>query len=270
MKNLKVFQNWSDDQEHESSIFESVFEDFKEDNNWDEFISSVNEDDEEDLALADQEEQKLTRGERIALAREQQILTKSQLAGLYLRALGSHQGDAGKYTIMIPGISDWGRKNFLQGKFMLTLAHLGEALGINSLATTARTVNKFRNLLAGIGDTEEEILYPKILKFYEEAKKTDPKELAMLAGESVQAAPTEKKERGTTPPELLAATVAFKNRQKSIGQKVDQLVKDMMRLPMFQDRVKTERQAISKIAKETGHNESMVAKAYQEYTRPKR
>ena len=264
MKSIKHFHNWLDEITHEKEVLESLMSDFKSEADWDSFLNQINEDIMDTTEEMDKPDDELSRGEKIALSRNYKLLSKPQLAALFLRALGEHEGDSGKYLVMVPGLTNWGKQTTRNG-FRLPILRLAEALGIESYHTAIRTINKFKNILKGLGSMEDEILYPKIIQAADEFKNQKPRDLAMIADEAVSTGSST-----DTAAKLLAATVAFKERQKQIGQRVDMLVRDLAKHPMFSNPEKAEKAAISKIAVETGKDVEMVTRAYQEYKRPKR
>lgn len=127
----------------------------------------------------DEEDRELTSGERRAFNRDLQVMTREQLAALYLRALGSSEGESGKYLIMIPNISGFGEISN-NGEFEITAPGLADAIGLKSFSTISRTTKKFRNLIDGIGETTSEIIYPKILEAYEYFKTQNPRNIANM------------------------------------------------------------------------------------------
>lgn len=134
----------------------------------------------------------LTSGEKAALARDAQILSKPQLAALYLRALGAIDENVDKYMPLIiyanedndtkiPNILD-----FADDKKHWTSAAFADAIGLNSDYTVSRTVGKFKNMLSGVGHSEQDVLYPKVIKAFDEFHNMDVHMVGQLAGECLQ------------------------------------------------------------------------------------
>lgn len=212
---------------------------------------------EENKESEDEGDREISRGEKIALAREFQILTKPQMAGLFLKALEKYKNEPGNYLGMIPGLAGWGSRD-AGGEFKISATRLGDALGVKSPHTAIRTVNKYVNILKGEGSREDELLYPKILKAAEELKSQNPRDLASMVDSAiVDTPPTPMQKRGRP------------GAPTDLGRRVDTIVKSLMNVAKF-ERGKAEKAAISKIAKETGTEEGRVSREYQEYIRPKR
>ena len=107
MKNIKLFEEYSEEYDMEIEITDSIFEDWKSEQ--DGGLNSVFEGDLYEDDEDSDDEGELTSGEKAALARDFQILTKPQLAALYLRALGKAKDNHyGTYTVMIDGIKVFG------------------------------------------------------------------------------------------------------------------------------------------------------------------
>ena len=200
----------------------------------------------------------ISAGERRALAQGLQLMTKPQMAALYLTALEKYEDARGKYIVMIPGLKSWGRKDD-SGALRVSVVNLKDALGLDSYQTALRTIRKFENILKGIGGTEDEIIYPKIIKAAAEFKSMNPRDVAMMAGDAIKEPPIGGPRRSGMPSED----------PKKLAQRVDFLVKSLMKIPQYSDRAKAERMAISKIAKERNTDEFKVAKAYQSFAKIK-
>jgi hypothetical protein len=128
MKNIKLFEQYSEDYQNEMEIADSIYEDWKADQEED--LDSIFENDlyEDDEDWGDDDEE-LTSGEKAALARDFQIMSKPQLAALYLRALGKVKDNHyGAYTIMIDGIKDFGEID-KEGVFNITGPAFADAIG---------------------------------------------------------------------------------------------------------------------------------------------
>lgn len=185
MRYVKLFESFQED-----FIMEQIFSGFVEENK--DLLESIflNEaaEAEEIVDWNDEKEDKvLTRGEKAALARGHQIMSEEQLAALYLAALGkSEDEDVTKYISKIDGMLDFAELDAKTQKPKILLAALADAIGMRSNRTMARTVNKFRNLIDGVGETDSETIYPKLTKAYEKFKKMTPDVIANIAGETIQ------------------------------------------------------------------------------------
>jgi hypothetical protein len=157
-----IYEKWR------SNISDSFFEDLG-------LLES--EDISENEDFWDEDDRELTSGERAAMARDFQIISREQLAAIYLKALGLSEGDGGKYLVMVPNITSFG-SYANDGSFNITLPALADAIGLESYGTVSRTTKKFENLIAGIGETSSETIYPKIVSAYEYFKTKDPKFIA--------------------------------------------------------------------------------------------
>jgi hypothetical protein len=122
MKKIKLFENYTS-QNYERELEDFIYEQWSSKN--EEFLSLLEslifEDDNDSLDWLDDEE--LTPGEMRALERDLQIISKGQLAALYLKALGQYEfGDPERmkgrrsksevvqedvYVTGIPGIDEW-------------------------------------------------------------------------------------------------------------------------------------------------------------------
>jgi hypothetical protein len=96
-KRIRLFEDFQEQYIRENEVLESVYSDWKKNLNFDldtlyEYLVSEE--------IVDDEEREYTSGEKAALARDFQILSKSQMAAIYLRALGiAEDEDAGKYIM---------------------------------------------------------------------------------------------------------------------------------------------------------------------------
>ncbi len=263
MKNrIKLFEDFQEQYTLENQVLEAVFSDWK--NNLDFDLTSVYEYDEEiDLA----EEPEYTKGEKAALARDFQIMTKPQMAALYLAALGLEEDDSkGKYLIMIPGIEDFG--SFDEGRaFELTTPAFADAIGLESFGTVTRTINKFSNLISGEGETVGEALYPKVVKAYEEFSKMNPTSIANLAAQALQdVSYTKNRDKAAEMMGKAALRAQEKKQEMSkMGERVFTLIKALKNNPLFADAKKAQRAAIMRIARETSMDPSKIDMALQKF-----
>jgi hypothetical protein len=223
--------------------------------------------DDEDMDWLDDEE--LGSGEKAALARDFQILTKPQLAALYLRALGKAQeNDPGKYLVMVDGIDQFGEYDDDSRAFKVSTAALGDAIGLDSIRTVGRTVNKFVNLINGTGETSSETIYPKLLRAYEFFQNKPVSQVANLASEAVQDPTVSTKHREeaiAAGPRAAAQRAAQKKMQLEVGSKVFALINSLRRNEIFRDITKAHRAAVNKMAAETGLTAERINLAYRTF-----
>lgn len=258
-KHIKMFENFSSEN-YEQEIANSIFENWKENNL--SILSFLYEADFWD------EEESLTAGEKRALDRDFQILSKEQLAVLYLRALGAEEGDPGKYLMSIRGLRDFGSIDENTGAFIITIPALADAIGLESARTVSRTTNKFRNLISGVGETTGEVIYPKVLKAFEFFTTETPTNLAVVASSIIQDPATSTKNRDAAELEKETASGKRAEKMKSnmrIGEMVFLLFKDLRRNPVFSDPSKAERIAVNKIAGELAMDPMKVQLAYDKF-----
>lgn len=258
-KHIKMFESFSSEN-YEQEIANSIFENWKQNNLL--MLSFLFEQDFWD------EEETLTAGEKRALDRDFKILSKEQMAVLYLRALGAEEGDPGKYLMSIRGLRDFGGIDENTGAFIITVPALSDAIGVESARTVSRTTNKFRNLISGVGETSGEAIYPKILKAFEFFQTESPTNLAVVASSIIQDPLTSTKNRDEAETQKDVASVQRAERAKStlrVGEMVFMLVRDLKRNPAFQDITKAERIAVSKIAAELSMDTTKVRMAYDKF-----
>jgi len=216
----------------------------------------------------------LSPGEERALKRDLQLLSKSQMAALYLKAKGKYDaegvgevGDKTKredrdvYVVRIPKILNFCRKNWKTGETYITVAGLADAIGLESLTTLTRTAKKFYQMIAGIGGTESEIIYDKLEKAYNYFKNQPIDVIQTIASQEIQDAETsnvhrakEKPRRGMT-----------KDQRLAIGKDVYSWLQSLKNNPVFKETTKAQRHAISKMNKVTGISEPVLKEIYKEY-----
>lgn len=277
MKNIKLFEQYSEELDTEMEITNSIFEDWKSDNV--ESLRSImegnlyesGEDDEDEDWGADDEE--LTSGEKAALARDFQIMSKSQLAAIYLRALGKvKDNNYNAYTVMIDGIQEFGETD-REGNFKITVPGFADAIGLDSNVTVSRTSKKFRNLISGEGETSGEAIYPKIIRAFNQFSSRTPREVAMLASEAIQDPMMFTKNRDAAieqGPRSAAKRLQQKETQIKTGEMVHFLVKALKNVASYRNEAgKAERMAISKISNELNIPLEKVALSYEKYLKSK-
>lgn len=250
MKNLKLFEQYSEDYLTDIAIMKSLYEDWALDNAH-LFLNEAGE-------WNDDDDQPLSVGERRALARDFQIMSKPQLAALYLKALGKSEDqlDSNGYLVMIDGIENFGEKDKNTGKFALTLPALADAIGLNSRRTAQRTIAKFYNLITGVGETTSESIYDKLIKAYEEFEKRNPRELAMLASEALQdpmMSTKNREEAEAEGPRSRAQRIKREEEQFKRGEKVYEYVKSLKNAGLFRGNVaRLVARAVEQISGELG------------------
>jgi len=274
MKNIKLFEQYSEDYQTDMEIADSIYEDWKADQEEDlssVFESDLYEDDDEDDWGDDDAE--LTSGEKAALARDFQIMGKPQLAALYLRALGKVKDNHyGTYTIMIDGIKDFGEID-KEGVFNITGPAFADAIGLDSAETVRRTVKKFRNLISGEGETSGEAIYPKIIKAFNEFNSRTPRKIAALASEAIQDNTMFTKNRDAAAsegPRAAARRFEQKINQIRLGEKVHSLINSLKAVAIYKnDTAKAQKAAISRLSRDLNVTVEKVKLAYQKFLKEK-
>ena len=270
-KHIKLFEQYSEEYDHERDLLESIYEDWKvEQDDLDEYAHGYEDvyEDEDDSDEWDSDDAELTSGEKAALARDFQILSKPQMAALFLRALGKMDEEPGKYLVMVDGMAPFGEKDRDSMAFSITIPALADAIGLDSVRTVSRTVRKFYNLLTGEGETSGEAIYPKILKAFQEFSQRTPREVAMLAAEAIQDPELSIKHReaaAAAGPRSAADRLRRKQEQLKLGEKVYSLIQSLKRVDAFREPGKAERSAIAKLANEFGLDASRVQLAYSKF-----
>ena len=272
MKKIKLFEQYTEDYQNEMEIADSIYEDWKADQEED--LNSVFENDlyEDDEDFGD-DDAELTSGEKAALARDFQIMSKPQLAALYLRALGKVKDNHyGAYTIMIDGIKDFGEID-KEGVFNITGPAFADAIGLDSAETVRRTIMKFRNLITGEGETSGEAIYPKIIKSFNEFNSRTPREIAGLASEVIQDHMMFTKNRDAAVaagPRAAAKRFEQKINQIKLGEKVFSLINSLKAVAIYKnDTAKAQRAAIARLSRDLNITPEKVQLAYQKFLQDK-
>jgi hypothetical protein len=264
MKKIKLFENYLDEN-YENDLVNFLYEKIQEEYSADFPLYE----DQEDYGDRDFDESTLSSGERAALARDNQIISKSQLAALFLKALGRSEGEDGAYLVMIDGIKDFGEFDPNTRAFKITVPALADAIGLESMGTVYRTVNKFVNLIDGVGETQGEILYPKVVSAYEEFSTMNPVQLSNLAANCIQKAEeyTLNRDKAESAREGAANTRAQKaKRDDLIGEKVYSLINSLKSSSsIFKEPGRAQKIAIKKISTETGNTEEKIKELYKKY-----
>ena len=293
MKNLKLFEQFSEDYQTDMEIFDSIYEDWKADNEEDlklilegeqlnlfpgdennlPFINAYNDDDEEEDDDWGDDDAELTSGEKAALARDFQIMSKPQLAALYLRALGkAKDNDYGAYTVMINGITPFGKVNN-EGVFNITNHAFADAIGLDSTVTVSRTLKKFKLLITGEGANSGESIYPKIINAFDQFKSKTTGQIAAIAADAIQDPETSTKNReaaAAAGPRTAARNKMRKANQIKLGETVDLLIKSLGKVDVYKNQTaRAERAAISRIARDFDVTPERVQLAYQAFKKTK-
>ena len=267
-KHIKLFEQYN---QFEADLVDSIYENWK--SGLSEDLKSIF----ESKSLFEnteywEEERPLSSGEKAAMSRDFQIISKPQLAALYLKALGLEEEEPGKYIFNIPGIKDFAELDPVTGKINITNAAFADAIGLESLGTVSRTVSKFRNLISGVGETMGEAIYPKVIEAYEIFQGTNTDTLAALAGEAIQDATEFTKNReyqSTLSARSAEQREAAKKESQKLGLSVYSLINNLRQTPLFKDIKKAQSVAINKLATETGISPEKLINAYADYLKGK-
>lgn len=262
MKKIKLFENYSNEN-YENELVDFLYERLEK--RYANGYFPIYEDDEEEINL--------TSGERAAMARDNQVISKPQLAALYLKALGRAEGEDGAYLVMIDGIKDFGEFDTNSRAFTITNPALADAIGLESVGTISRTVNKFVNLIDGVGETRGEVLYPKVVKAFEVFSTMNPVQISNLAGDCIQNANeyTVNRDKAILSRDASAQRREEKSKEEDFkGARVYSLINDLKRNDLFKYGGKAQRMAISKVSRETGESEDKIKEYYKKYLMSKK
>ena len=155
------------------AIYESTMKRIKE-------TSRLNEQDEWD------EDEEMTAGENRAFERGLQIMSKPQMAALYLLAKGKSIDAGADYIKMIPGIEGFGYTDETDGTFSITTPAIADAIGMDSDRTLNYTQRKFQNMIDGVGETMSQSLSPKLVKAYDALSKMTDSNIVAIASDAIQ------------------------------------------------------------------------------------
>lgn len=141
----------------------------------------------EDLDWADEDDE-LSSGEKAALTRGLQRMTKPQMAAIYLLAKGrsDENVDNHEYIKMIPGINSFGYVDETDRDFRITIPGMADAIGMDSDRTLTYTRDKFQNLISGIGETASQSLSPKLIKAHDALSSMSVSNIAAIASDAIQ------------------------------------------------------------------------------------
>ena len=259
MKKIKLFERYLNET-YENELVDFLYEKIQGKS----FEIYEDEDEDEDV-----EDANLTRGEKAAMARDNQIISRPQLAALYLKALGRVEGEEGAYLIMIDGIKDFGKFDQNTRAFYITNPALADAIGLESTGTVSRTVNKFVNLIEEIGETSSEIIYPKITLAYEKFSIMNPVQISNLAADCIQNSSeyTLNRDKAEATNQASSGIRAEKIKSEDlVGGKVYSLTNSLKSAShIFRQPGRAQKTAIEKIAIETGETEEKIKNYYKKY-----
>jgi hypothetical protein len=218
-----------------------------------------------------EEESELTPGEMRALAREMQIISKPQLAALYLFALGKAEDDSYKYILRIPGMLDFANTDN-SGNPTITYAAFADAIGAESLTTVSRTINKFRNLIDGVGETPGEVVYPKVIQAYDAFKSMNTDTLASEAGETIQDSTSSMKNREAalaSSAKGAESRAEEKKKAEKFGAEIYRLINQLRANPKFSDLKKAQSFAVNIISSDSKIPTNKLLGYYETYLKSK-
>lgn len=217
----------------------------------------------------EEEEPEMSAGEKRAFDRDLQVISRPQLAAIYLKALGRSEGEDGAYLVMIDGIKDFGEFNPNTRAFSITNPAFADAIGLKSVSTITRTVNKFVNLIDGVGETQQEIIYPKIISAYDYFSTKTPVQISNMAAEAIQDANeyTLNRDKAETTRERSSIARAKKQKEDDLlGGKVFSLINSLKSSSsVFKEPGKAQKLAIKKISSETNIPENKIKEYYKKY-----
>ena len=271
MRRIKLFEGFSEEYEIDK-VYDQWY--LKNKSILESLSFTINENEEEDWA----DETGLNPAEERALSRDLQIITKSQLAALYLKALGQYEfGNRERlrkrrsrseliaedvYVTNIPGIEFFASGDGREGTLFIGPSALADAIGLESLGTVTRTVNKFRLLLNGeTTGREDEIVYPKVIRAFDYLKKQNVDAIKSMAAECIQDPETSNKHRS-----LLKSSGVTREDSFMLGNAVHLLFKDYYANKFFKkDVCKIQRIAINKISELKRTSTEELKKHYKEF-----
>ncbi len=207
----------------------------------------------------------LSRGERVAQSKMQQILEDDQLFGAYLRALDEYTEN--NFVEKIPGIDNFKRKNKNERISDLDLAI---ALNYDRLATFLMDKNKFISLLKGDYSFANREVDSKRLEIFELLQGFKPEEIIQAVSRLVQ---------NTSLPRILKKEkyldpLVYQNIFKYVQDTIE-FMKNNTTSSMFKTSPETEKwkkdfaQVIDKAAKRFNKNSEEILAIYLEEKRKK-
>ena len=265
LKHIKLFEQYSINEEE---ILNGIYESWRKTLPRDLLSLLEGKIDESDYF---EEESELTSGEMRALAREMQIISKPQLAALYLFALGKEERDDYKYILRIQGMLDFADTDN-SGNPTITYAAFADAIGAESLATVARTINKFKNLISGVGETPGEVVYPKVIQAYNAFNSMNTDTLAGEAGEAIQDVTSSTKNREaalSSSAKGAASRAEEKKKAEKFGGEIYRLINQLRGNPKFSDLKKAQSFAINIISNDSKIPANKLLVYYKTYLKSK-
>jgi hypothetical protein len=180
MKHIQLYENFaSDNSKKNKNVSEIILESFDEILQHSIFLNEIKT--EFDPETFTNRIVSLSRGEKIAQSREQQILEDDQLFGAYLRALDEFTEN--NFIEKIPGINNFKRKNKNEKISDLDLAI---ALNYDRLATFLLDKNKFISLLKGDYSFASQEIDKKRLEIFQLLQGFDPEEIIQSVSRLIQ------------------------------------------------------------------------------------
>lgn len=181
-KHIRLFESYSTEQDRANAIYENVMDSLLSKGISLDFINSrLN----EQMEWEDEDEE-LTSGETRALNRGLQLMSKPQMAAIYLLAKGKTEDVHADYVKMIPGIESFGYTDETDGDFRLTIPGMADAIGMDSDRTLSYTLSKFQNMINGIGETASQSLSPKLIKAYDALSEMPVTNVVAIAADAIQ------------------------------------------------------------------------------------
>jgi hypothetical protein len=270
MKKIKLFKNYTEEI-YESELLDFIYESWIKENP--SHLDILNEegeneeDPEEDNYIDDSE---LTPGELRALKRDLQVISRGQLAALYLKALGRYEFSEDKgedeksigrstaervsqdvYITGVKGIEPFCNEDWRTGNLYIGPSGLSDAIGIRSKGTITRTVNKFYLLLKYGAGNYEEVVYPKVIKAYEFYKDKSIQFIQDIAEKAIEDPTTSNYHRST-----LSKKGITKEQSIAIGKNVYSIMQDLLKaenpktkqLLFNRDICKVQKMAVNKVS----------------------
>jgi len=271
----KVYEKWiNENKDLVSSLLESINEQDDDEEDPEEDSGEYDDNQNANDWLSDDE---LTPGEKRAFERDLQVVSKEQLAALYLKALGKYEfGDPEKkgrsgsvaervlqdtYVTGIPNIGGFCNEDWRSGKLYIGPSGLSDAIGLESKTTVTRTVNKFYLLLSQGSGSHEEVVYPKIIDAfnYFSDKKVDV--IQSVAAGAIQDPATSTAHRS-----LMKDSRITKEQGLNIGKSIHSLFMDLYKSPFFnKDICKVQKNAVTKISNLSNIKYEEARSFYKEY-----
>lgn len=261
--NIIGFNEFEKFQKDLHSIFESVWNDPDLEQKIDLYLENDGDSDLEGETLSPREKSILERG--------MNLLEEPQMAGLYLVALGEEEEDNFKYFGGIAGVDAFSSER--TGGPYWSRAAIADSLGIESPITAGRTIQKFKNMISGIGATSGEVLYPKIISAFKRFQEMQVGQLTNLAAEAVPEVSTDTARNKAAQTYDRAKQRKEEIRQEKIktGRIVFGMIKDLKDSghERFADISVAGPIALKKIAEETGESEERLMDCYNFYLESK-